>query len=51
MFCKSIIKNPTRFGHYCMTILRGRPLYLVYLPLFGCLLRHLQMTKQAAEKW
>jgi hypothetical protein len=24
-----------------MTILRGRPLYLVHLPLFGCLLRYL----------
>jgi hypothetical protein len=23
MFCKSIIKNPTCFGHYCMTILSG----------------------------
>jgi hypothetical protein len=41
MFCKSIIKSPTCFGHYCMTILRGCPLYLVHLPLFRCLLRHL----------
>jgi hypothetical protein len=30
MFCKNIIKNPTCFGQYCMTILRGRPLLLVH---------------------
>jgi hypothetical protein len=41
MFFKSIIKNPTCFGHYFMTILKGRPLFLVHLPLFGCLLRNL----------
>jgi hypothetical protein len=41
MFCESIIKNSTCSGHYCMTILRGRLLYLVLLPRFGCLLRHL----------
>jgi hypothetical protein len=39
--CKSIIKNPTFFGHYCMAIVRRFPLYLVHLPLFRCLLRHL----------
>jgi hypothetical protein len=41
MFRKSIIKNPTCFGHYCMAILRCRPLYLVFLLLFDCLLRYL----------
>jgi hypothetical protein len=41
MFCKSVIKNPTCFGPYTMTIFRGRPSYLVHLPPFGCLLRHL----------
>jgi hypothetical protein len=41
MFCKSIIKTPICFAHYCMTILRDCPLYLVHLPLFRCLLRHL----------
>jgi hypothetical protein len=41
MFCKNIIKNPTCFAHYCMTILRGRPLYLVHYHFSACLLRHL----------
>jgi hypothetical protein len=41
MFCKNVIKNPTCFGPYSMTIFRGRPSYLVHLPPFGCMLRHL----------
>jgi hypothetical protein len=35
--------DPTCFGHYCTTTLRGCPLYLVHLPLFRCLLRHLPL--------
>jgi hypothetical protein len=42
MFCKKRhYKNPTCFGPYSMTIFRGRPSFLVHLPLFRCLLRHL----------
>jgi hypothetical protein len=42
MFCKRRhYKNPTCFGHYSMTIFRGRPTFLVHSPLFSCLLRHL----------
>jgi hypothetical protein len=41
MFCKNIIKNPTYFGHYHMTILSGRRLYLVRYQFSACLLRHL----------
>jgi hypothetical protein len=37
MFRKNIIKNPTCFGHYYMTILRGRPLYLVHYHFSACL--------------
>jgi hypothetical protein len=38
-----IIKNPTCFGHYHMTILRGRLLYFVPY-YFACLLRHLHYS-------
>jgi hypothetical protein len=41
MFCKRVIKNPTCFGRYSMTIFRGRSSYLVHLPPSCCLLRHL----------
>jgi hypothetical protein len=42
VFVKATLKNPTCFfGHYCMTILSGCPLYLVHLPVFRCLLCHL----------
>jgi hypothetical protein len=42
MFCKKRhYKNPTCFGHYSMTIFRGRPSFLVHLLPFSCLLRHL----------
>jgi hypothetical protein len=41
MFGKGVIKNRTCFGPYSMTIFRGRPSYLVHLPPFGCLFRHL----------
>jgi hypothetical protein len=42
MFCKKRhYKNPTCFGHYSMTIFRGRPFLLVHLLPFSCLLRHL----------
>jgi hypothetical protein len=41
MFYKSVVKTPTCFGPYSMTIFKGRPSYLVHLPPFGCLPRHL----------
>jgi hypothetical protein len=40
-FVKTSLKNPTCFGHYCMTILRSRPLYLVHYHFSAFLLRHL----------
>jgi hypothetical protein len=39
LFCKNIIKNPTCFGHYCVTILRGHLSYLVHYHFSACLLR------------
>jgi hypothetical protein len=44
MFCKNVIKNPTCFGHYNMTILRGRLLYLVRYHFSASLLRHLHYS-------
>jgi hypothetical protein len=41
MICRNIIKAPICFGHYCMTIFRGRSLYLVHYHFSACLLRHL----------
>jgi hypothetical protein len=40
-FVKTLLKNPTYFGHCCMTILRGLPLYLVHYHFSACLLWHL----------
>jgi hypothetical protein len=45
MFCKNDIKNPTCFGHYYMTILRDRTLYLVHYHFSACLHRHLYGAK------
>jgi hypothetical protein len=33
IFLKTSLKNPTRFGHYCMTIFRGSSFVLSALPL------------------
>jgi hypothetical protein len=42
MFCKKRhYINPTCFGHYSMTIFRGRPSFLVHLLPLSSLLRHL----------
>jgi hypothetical protein len=38
---KRHLKNPTCFGPYSMSIFSGRSSYLVHLPPFGCLPRHL----------
>jgi hypothetical protein len=38
-FVKTSLKNATCFGHYCMTILRGRLSYLVHYNFSACLLR------------
>jgi hypothetical protein len=43
-FCKNVIKNPKYFGHYHMTILRGRLLYLERYHFSACLLRHLHYS-------
>jgi hypothetical protein len=40
-FIRTSLKNPTCFGHYYMTILRGRPFCLVHYHFSACLLRHL----------
>jgi hypothetical protein len=40
-FCKTLLKNPKCFGHYCLTILRGRPLYVVHYHFSAFWLRHL----------
>jgi hypothetical protein len=46
MFCKRLhYKNPTCFGHYSMTIFRGRPSFLVHLLPFSCLFLHISVNK------
>jgi len=40
MFVKHILKNPTYFGHNCLTIFRGSSFVLSAVTTFSACLRH-----------